>query len=79
MDTIYPFSDIITTTIQADRAFTYFVRIPSWVNNGSISINGARAKGLAPVNGLQAVQASAGITKFVLNLPADITIGESSK
>ncbi|KAJ7048624.1 hypothetical protein C8F01DRAFT_1276822 [Mycena amicta] len=71
--TLYPFSDTLTTTITAKAAFTYQVRIPSWVVNGTIAINGAAAKALAPVNGLQAVTVAAGTTTFVLNLPAAIT------
>jgi len=71
--TLYPFSDTLTTTITAKAAFTYFVRIPSWVVGGTIAINGAAAKAVAPVNGLQAVTVSAGTTTFVLQLPAPIT------
>ncbi|KAF8153213.1 hypothetical protein B0H34DRAFT_800441 [Crassisporium funariophilum] len=73
VDTQYPFSDVLTTTITATKAFTYFVRIPGWVVGGTIAVNGAAAKAVAPVNGLQAVAAAAGTTKFVLNLPAPIT------
>ncbi|KAJ7743834.1 hypothetical protein B0H16DRAFT_1560781 [Mycena metata] len=71
--TIYPFSDTVTTTITAKAAFTYYVRIPSWVVNGTIAINNAAPKALAPVNGLQAVAAGAGTTTFVLNLSTPIT------
>ncbi|KAJ7671922.1 hypothetical protein B0H17DRAFT_1084643 [Mycena rosella] len=70
---LYPFSDTITTTLTAKAAFTYYVRIPSWVVNGTIAINGAAPKAVAPVNGLQAVTVSAGTTTFVLQLPAPIT------
>ncbi|KAF4613200.1 hypothetical protein D9613_011183 [Agrocybe pediades] len=73
VDTQYPFSDTLTTTITAAKAFTYYVRIPSWVVGGTISINGATAKAVNPSNGLQAVSVGAGTTKFVLNLPAPIT------
>ncbi|THU97653.1 hypothetical protein K435DRAFT_857427 [Dendrothele bispora CBS 962.96] len=75
VDTLYPFSDTLTTTITAAQAFTYHVRIPSWVSGGTISINGGAAQALSPNNGLQAVSAKAGTTKFVLNLPAKITTG----
>ncbi|KAJ7102582.1 hypothetical protein B0H15DRAFT_339472 [Mycena belliarum] len=71
--TSYPFSDTVTTTITAKAAFTYYVRIPSWVVGGTIAINGAAPKAVAPVNGLQAVTVKAGTTKFVLQLPARIT------
>jgi len=73
VDTLYPFSDTLTTTITATKAFTYYVRIPSWVVGGTISINGGAAKAVSPSNGLQAVSAAVGTTKFVLNLPAAIT------
>ncbi|KAF8955068.1 hypothetical protein BDZ97DRAFT_1927484 [Flammula alnicola] len=73
VDTQYPFSDVITTTITATKSFTYFVRIPSWVVGGTIALNGGHAQAVSPVNGLQAVSASAGTTRFVLNLPAPIT------
>lgn len=73
VDTIYPFSDTLTTTINAEKAFTYYARIPSWVTNGTININEGGTQALSPKNGLQAIQLGAGATKFVLNLPAEIT------
>lgn len=75
VDTLYPFSDTLHTTITATKAFTYFVRIPSWVSGGTIAINGGKANAVNPSNGLQAVSVSPGTTTFVLNLPAKITIG----
>jgi len=75
VDTQYPFSDTLTTTITAAKAFIYYVRIPGWVVGGTIAINGGAAKAVNPSNGLQAVNVGAGTTKFVLNLPAPITIG----
>ncbi|KAJ7630349.1 hypothetical protein FB45DRAFT_1003492 [Roridomyces roridus] len=73
VDTLYPFSDTLTTTITAKAAFTYYVRIPSWVVGGMISVNQKAAQTVAPVNGLQAVAVGAGKTTIVLNLPAPIT------
>jgi hypothetical protein len=78
MNRLYPFSDTVTTTITAKAAFTYYVRIPSWVVGGTIAINNAAAKSVAPVNGLQAVTVAAGTTTFVLQLPAPITTGKLS-
>ena len=77
VDTLYPFSDTLTTTIKATRAFTYYVRIPSWVTNGTISVNGGPAKPVSPTNGLHAVSVRAGTTEFTLDLPAEITTGQS--
>jgi hypothetical protein len=76
VDTLYPFSDTLTTTLTAVRAFTYQVRIPSWVSNGTISVNGGAAEAVSPTNGLHSVSVGAGTTKLVLNLPSDITIGK---
>ncbi|TFY77273.1 hypothetical protein EWM64_g6740 [Hericium alpestre] len=76
VDTLYPFGDTLTTTIMAEKAFTYYVRIPSWVTNGTITVNGGSAQPVSPQNGLHAVKASAGITKFILNLPAEIMTGK---
>lgn len=74
VDTLYPFSDTLTTTIEADSAFTYQVRIPNWVANGTISVNGAKPESVSPSNGLHSVSVNAGTTTIVLNLPADITL-----
>ncbi|TBU30569.1 hypothetical protein BD309DRAFT_951719 [Dichomitus squalens] len=76
VDTLYPFSDSLTTTITAAKAFTYYVRIPSWVSQGTISVNGGAARPVSPSNGLHAVSVNAGTTKFTLDLPSDITIEE---
>ncbi|KZV87063.1 hypothetical protein EXIGLDRAFT_724132 [Exidia glandulosa HHB12029] len=73
VDTQYPFSDTVKTTVKAAQAFTYLVRIPSWVVGGTIAVNGAKATAVAPSNGLHAVNIAAGTTSLVLNLPAPIT------
>lgn len=79
VDTLYPFSDTLTTTIQATHPFTYYVRIPSWsIGKATISINGASSVAAVPdsTTHLLKVSAGQGQTTFVLNLPADITLGE---
>lgn len=70
--TLYPFSDTLTTTITAAKAFTYAFRVPSWVVGGTIAINGAASKALTPASGLQTVAVGAGTTTLVVNLPANI-------
>ena len=77
VDTQYPFSDTLTTTITAIAPFTYYVRIPGWIKLGAAtySVNGGPAIPATPEKGLQAIQVTAGTTKFVLNLPAEITTG----
>jgi hypothetical protein len=73
VDTLYPFSDTLTTTINAAKDFTYMVRIPGWTEGGTISVNGAEAQAVNPDNGLQSVSVKAGETKIVLTVPAKIT------
>lgn len=75
VDTQYPFSDTIKTTVKATKSFTYLVRIPSWVVGGTIAVNGGKATAVRPSNGLHSVQIPAGTTSLVLNLPAAITTG----
>ncbi|CAK5268463.1 unnamed protein product [Mycena citricolor] len=74
VDTMYPFSDTLTTTITAKSPFTYYVRIPSWVVKGTIAVDGGKPAAVSPKQGLHALKVKAGTTKFVLNLPAPITI-----
>jgi DUF1680 family protein len=76
VDTQYPFSDVLTTTITAAKPFKYLVRIPSWTSGGTISVNGVTSS-VAPSNGLHTVNVPAGTTKLVLTIPAKITIGMS--
>ncbi|KAJ7270086.1 hypothetical protein B0H12DRAFT_824168 [Mycena haematopus] len=75
VETLYPFGDTLSTTITATKAFTYLVRIPSWVTDGTISVNGGPAKAVqGDKNGLHSVDVSAGTTTLVLDLRSDIRI-----
>ncbi|KAH9940880.1 uncharacterized protein BXZ73DRAFT_98712 [Epithele typhae] len=73
VDTLYPFSDSLKTTITASRPFTYKVRIPSWVSAGTIAINGA-LRSRETVQRPAVRKVPAGTTHFTLDLPAEITI-----
>ena len=77
IDTLYPFSDSLTGTIQADEAFTYLVRIPSWVSDATVSLNGGSQSNIRADTGtgLASIPLPAGKSTFTLNLPAPITIG----
>ena len=75
VDTLYPFSDTLTTTITADKPFTYYVRIPSWVSGGTFAVGHTQAKTVTPSNGLQAISIHPGTTTIILKLPAQITLG----
>ncbi|EIN09448.1 hypothetical protein PUNSTDRAFT_85803 [Punctularia strigosozonata HHB-11173 SS5] len=74
VDTLYPFSDSLAITVTANAAFTYMVRVPSWVTNGTMSVNRGAAKGLSPKNGFQSISLPSGTTNITLNLPAPITL-----
>nr|GAT56206.1 predicted protein [Mycena chlorophos] len=74
VETLYPFGDTLTTTITATKPFTYFVRIPSWITKGTISVNGGPQVAVQPMNGLHAVPVNSGKTTLVFDLPADIRL-----
>ncbi|KAK7060778.1 hypothetical protein VNI00_000510 [Paramarasmius palmivorus] len=74
VDTLYPFSDTLTTKVTATKPFKYYVRIPSWVTGGTISSAEGSNNPLSPSNGLQEVDIPAGISSFTLTLPAEIAI-----
>ena len=76
VSTLYPFSDALDITVTAQKAFTYYVRIPSWTVGGTVTVNGGDAQSVTPGdNGLHAISVGEGTTKIALNLPADITVG----
>ncbi|KAL1948748.1 hypothetical protein VTO73DRAFT_10554 [Trametes versicolor] len=74
VDTIYPFNeDTLLTTIIAEKPFTYYVRIPEWAHNATISVNGGDVSLCDPVNSLHAVPVGAGATNITLTFPTSIT------
>ncbi|KAG7095929.1 hypothetical protein E1B28_006612 [Marasmius oreades] len=76
VETLYPFGDILNYQIRAEKDFTFYVRIPSWVSGGSLSVNGDAKQRFSPnENGLQKVDLKKGATTLVLEVPAEITVG----
>ncbi|KAL0061878.1 hypothetical protein AAF712_011254 [Marasmius tenuissimus] len=73
VETTYPFSDVVRTTVNAGSSYTHRIRVPSWVVNGTVAVNGGAAQALAPRDGFHSVTIPAGKTTFILNLPAKIT------
>ncbi|KAI0353890.1 hypothetical protein OH77DRAFT_1550970, partial [Trametes cingulata] len=72
VDTAYPYgTGESRMTIVADKEFQYLVRVPSWLENATVSINGGEARGCAPVDGLHAMQIPPGTTKVILNVPIE--------
>lgn len=69
--------DSLSTTIIAEKPFTYYVRIPEWSHNATISVNGGAALPCTPTDGLHAVSVNAGTNNLTLTLPADIMFGSS--
>ncbi|KAK7453926.1 hypothetical protein VKT23_011439 [Stygiomarasmius scandens] len=76
VETLYPFGDTLKATVTAAQDFSYFVRIPSWVIGGSISIDDGPKQELTPdrETGLQEVGVKKGVTILTLELPTKITI-----
>lgn len=74
-DTTYPFSDTVSLTVDADDAFTYYIRIPDWVVDGSVATNGGDAEAIE-AGGLLKVDITAGTTTLDLVFPAEITTEE---
>ncbi|KAG8790469.1 hypothetical protein FRC12_011792 [Ceratobasidium sp. 428] len=79
VDTNYPFSDNIKTTVTTNKAFTFYIRVPTWVNSkASIKVGGAAPKAFTPdsTTRLQKVSIPAGTTVVSLVLSADIITEE---
>lgn len=77
VDTNYPFSDNVKTTIITDKAFTFYIRVPTWINKqASIKVGSAAATAFTPdaTTKLQKVSVPAGTTIISLVLSADITV-----
>ncbi|KAL1738316.1 hypothetical protein HDZ31DRAFT_8820, partial [Schizophyllum fasciatum] len=72
-NTTYPFSDAISITVDASAPFTYYVRIPEWVVNGTVATNGGAAEAIQASGGLMEVAISEGTTALNLQFPAEIT------
>ncbi|CAE6493082.1 unnamed protein product [Rhizoctonia solani] len=77
VDTNYPFSDNVKITITTNKAFDYYIRVPTWVNKqATIKVGNAAAKAFSPdsTTRLQKVSIPAGTTVASLVFSADITI-----
>ncbi|KAF9060290.1 hypothetical protein BDP27DRAFT_1339847 [Rhodocollybia butyracea] len=76
VETLYPFDDILNTTITATKPFMYYIRVPSWVVGGSMSLNDGAQIALTPdeETGLMAVAVDEGETIISMHFPAEITI-----
>ncbi|KAL1948739.1 hypothetical protein VTO73DRAFT_10545 [Trametes versicolor] len=74
MNSSYPFGwDTLTkAVIVAQKAFVYYVRIPSWSAGATISINGSFFDPCKPVNGLHAIRIEPGTTNVTLDLPLEL-------
>ncbi|EIW54769.1 uncharacterized protein TRAVEDRAFT_73885 [Trametes versicolor FP-101664 SS1] len=74
MNSSYPFGwDTLTkAVIVAQKAFVYYVRIPSWSAGATISINGSSFDPCKPVNGLHAIRIEPGTTNVTLDLPLEL-------
>jgi hypothetical protein len=76
--TNYPFNYVLYYTIDADRDFTFSVRVPSWAvrKHTTVSINGASAIEVRPDSrtGMYPIDITAGTTIVIYQLAADTRI-----
>ncbi|KAK7062692.1 hypothetical protein VNI00_000180 [Paramarasmius palmivorus] len=71
---LVPFGDTLRYHITAQKDFDFYIRVASWVVNGSISINDGATKKLSPSKGLHKVNIKKGDTTLLVQVPARITI-----
>ncbi|KAI9734153.1 MAG: hypothetical protein M1818_006925 [Claussenomyces sp. TS43310] len=72
-ETQYPFESVLTYSIQATQNFTFYVRVPSWYNPATSSLNGQQ---LSPDTntGMHKVAVSAGNSTLTYTLGASINV-----
>jgi DUF1680 family protein len=69
-DTLYPFNSVLNYTIQAQKSFTFGVRIPAWATTVKYSVNGgAQHTGKPDANNILSVNAGAGKTTITVTIP----------
>jgi len=71
--TEYPWSDTLTFTIKSGVAFPFYLRIPGWSNNATVTVNMGRPV-VATASSYHVVQVPAGITYVVLTLPMSFRV-----
>lgn len=69
-DTLYPFNSILKYTIQAQKSFSFGVRIPAWATTVKYSVNGgAQQTGKPNSQNLITIKAAAGKTTITVTIP----------
>ncbi|KAF8915766.1 hypothetical protein CPB85DRAFT_1432774 [Mucidula mucida] len=74
VETQYPFSDVLVTTVTATKPFMYYVRIPSWITGGSFALDDEPPETLKPLEGLLGIYITPGKRRITLALPSPISI-----
>ncbi|KAL9114313.1 MAG: hypothetical protein Q9227_001735 [Pyrenula ochraceoflavens] len=67
-DTTYPFGNEITYSITASDPFTFYIRIPTWADLNSTTINKKTPVSPDPITGLQKLSIPAGTSSASLQL-----------
>ncbi|KAG2184838.1 hypothetical protein INT43_000751 [Umbelopsis isabellina] len=69
-DTLYPFNSVLNYTIQAQKSFSFGVRIPAWATTVKYSVNGGpQQSGKLNSQNLITVKAAAGKTTITVTIP----------
>eukprot|EP00730_Choanoeca_flexa_P005004 TRINITY_DN11863_c0_g1_i7.p1 TRINITY_DN11863_c0_g1~~TRINITY_DN11863_c0_g1_i7.p1 ORF type:complete len:804 (+),score=132.67 TRINITY_DN11863_c0_g1_i7:207-2414(+) len=72
MSTLYPYSDIISITVQANRSLPLYLRVPTWALTAVITVNGSLHPAEAGV--MNKLNLAAGTTAIELNLKPQIRL-----
>ena len=73
VETEYPFGDTVAVRVRVAEAVTLHVRVPTWANHATASLNG-KAHAKVAGGAYHTVQCSAGETVLVLALNPDIVV-----
>lgn len=73
--TNYPFSEVLSYTIESEVDFTFFIRLPEWTvkDQATITIGDGEAEAISPNDdSLQPVEVKAGATTISITLPMEV-------
>lgn len=76
--TAYPFDETVTFDINAEKAFSFELRIPAWCKGATVATGGATAEATdntpLPPGAMHAVPVAAGSSTVTLTLPLKVRV-----